>query len=246
MEDWNKIKGLEAALENPLESKVSSIYSYATCDKTWDLIRDYNGTSPIFTQPFGPIKCAGAPQKVMYMANSTWNSRPTESRPKQTSQFITGMPSMFSVPYYSNKLNELRKERGMDAMFNTNLVEVKAADKTAIFESLAGENKGQKIEKQFDLLHVTPPMSPLDFIKASPLADAAGWVDVSQSTLQHTKFSNIFALGDCSSLPTSKTAAAITAQTPVLVENLRSVAKNGQVGNASYDGYTSCPVRVSS
>ena len=149
---------------------------------------------------------------------------------------------MFSVPYYSNKLNELRKERGMDAMFNTNLVEVKAADKTAVFESLAGENKGQKIEKQFDLLHVTPPMSPLDFIKASPIADAAGWVDVSQSTLQHTKFSNIFSLGDCSSLPTSKTAAAITAQTPVLVENLRNVAKHGKVGSASYDGYTSCPV----
>lgn len=90
--------------------------------------------------------------------------------------------------------------------------------------------------------HVTPPMGPLDNIKSSALADAAGWVDVSPSTLQHTKFSNVFSLGDCSSLPTSKTAAAITAQTPVVVENLSSLMNTGKIGTASYDGYTSCPL----
>ncbi len=87
-------------------------------------------------------------------------------------------------------------------------------------------------------------MGPLDALKASPLADAAGWVDVSPSSLQHTKYANVFSLGDCSSLPTSKTAAAITAQTPVLVHNLGALMRTGTVGDASYDGHTACPLLV--
>ncbi|KAG6376115.1 hypothetical protein JVT61DRAFT_2087 [Boletus reticuloceps] len=103
---------------------------------------------------------------------------------------------------------------------------------------------GTTVDREYSLLHVTPPMGPLDFIKNSPVADAAGWVEVNPATLQHVKpeFSNIFAVGDCSSLPTSKTAAAITSQVPVLTENLFSVMDSGRLGKAIYDGYTSCPL----
>jgi sulfide:quinone oxidoreductase len=91
------------------------------------------------------------------------------------------------------------------------------------------------------MIHVTPPMGPPDFIKNSPLADGAGWVDVNKSTLQHNKYPNIFGLGDASSLPTSKTGAAIRKQVPVLVKNLLSSMK-GEAPTATYDGYTSCPL----
>lgn len=141
---------------------------------------------------------------------------------------------MFGVPHYSKALDALRQSRGIDATFNANLVEVDSANKVAVFQSLIGDKA--KIEKPFDILHVTPPMGPLDAIKASPLADGAGWVDVDAATLQHTKFDNVFSLGDCSSLPTSKTAAAITSQTPVVVENLSSLISEGKLGGARYDG----------
>ncbi|WVQ80979.1 hypothetical protein IAT38_003086 [Cryptococcus sp. DSM 104549] len=237
--NWDKIKGLSAALEDPLKSKVSSIYSYETADKTWDLIREFKGEGEaIFTQPFGVIKCAGAPQKIAYMADSYWKSQSTPYH----STFLTGMPTMFAVPHYSAALNALREKKGIDAAFNTNLVEVRPESKSAVFEVLAGEDKGKKIEKEFGLLHTVPPMGPLDWIKKSPLADAVGWVDVDQGTLQHKKYENVFSLGDSSSLPTSKTAAAITGQTPVLTHNLVTLMETGKVGNAIYDGYTSCPL----
>lgn len=89
-------------------------------------------------------------------------------------------------------------------------------------------------------------MGPLDFIKSSPLADAAGWVDVDKATLQSTKFANVFSLGDASSLPTSKTAAAITAEAPVLTENLSRLMETGKIGEAAYNGYASCPLTVAS
>lgn len=134
------------------------------------------------------------------MADSYWKSNSNTF----SSTFMTGMPTMFSVPHYSNALNQIRQEKGISAEFNHNLVEVRPDDKVAVFEVLAGDNKGKKIEKEFGMLHVTPPMGPLEWIKKSPLADAVGWVDVDQGTLQHKKYENVFSLGDASSLPTSK------------------------------------------
>ena len=156
--------------------------------------------------------------------------------------FYTGMPTMFSVKKYSEALDALRQERGVGGYFGHDLVAVDSAARKAIFKKAAD---GSTVSVDYTMLHVTPPMGPLNVFKGSPIADAAGWVPVDKSTLQHTspEFSNVFALGDCSSLPTSKTAAAITAQAPVLTENLFSFVDTGKVGNASYDGYTSCPVR---
>jgi sulfide:quinone oxidoreductase len=158
------------------------------------------------------------------------------------STFVTGMPTMFSQPMYAGKLNIIRQEKGIAGHFNTNLTEVRVGDKTAVFDILDGENKGQKLELPFGLLHVVPPMGPPDVIKKSPLADSVGWTDVDEGSLQHRKFPNVFGLGDASSLPTSKTAAAITGQAPVLAHNLVALMERGEVGSARYDGYTSCPL----
>ena len=153
--------------------------------------------------------------------------------------FYTGMPSMFSVKKYSDALNELRLKRGVGAQFQHNLASVNPDARKATFKTADGS-----VEVDYNFLHVSPPMGPLDVIKTSPIADQAGWVAVDQGTLQHTnpEYSNVWSLGDCSSLPTSKTAAAITSQAPVLTENLFSVVDTGKLSGARYDGYTSCPV----
>ncbi|THH12752.1 hypothetical protein EW146_g7397 [Bondarzewia mesenterica] len=175
----------------------------------------------------------------MWMA---WDRyRRTGRRDQIKIDFITGMPTMFSVPKYSKALDALRVERGVGAKFQHNLVSVDSANHKATFKNLTDNST---VTEDYTLLHVTPPMGPLNVLKGSPIADAAGWVDVDKDTLQHVKpeFSNVFAMGDASSLPTSKTAAAITAQAPVLVENLFSFLDTGKVGSARYDGYTSCPL----
>jgi sulfide:quinone oxidoreductase len=148
---------------------------------------------------------------------------------------------MFSVKKYSDALDALRQERGVNGHFLHELISIDAANKRATFKK---SGDGVHIKVDYSFLHATPPMGPLNIFKGTPIADAAGWVTVDQGTLQHVKpeFSNIFALGDCSSLPTSKTAAAVTAQAPVLTENLYSFINTGEVASAEYDGYTSCPV----
>jgi len=179
-----------------------------------------------------------APQKIMWMA---WDRyRKTGRGDNIKIDFYTGMPVMFSVKKYSDALDALRLERGVGGHFRYNLTEIDTQSHKATFT----EPEGSTVTVDYTLLHVTPPMGPLDIFKGSPISDAAGWIEVDQATLQHVKpeFANIFALGDCSSLPTSKTAAAITAQAPVLTENLFSFTDTGNISNATYDGYTSCPV----
>ena len=184
------------------------------------------------------LKQLSAPQKIMWMA---WDRYRKSGRGNDINvSFMTGMPSMFSVKKYSEALEALRLERGVGGEFGHNLVAVDVPNRKATFKKADGTT----VDREYSLLHATPPMGPLDFIKNSPVADAAGWVEVNPATLQHAKpeFSNIFAVGDCSSLPTSKTAAAITSQVPVLTENLFSVMDSGSLSNAKYNGYTSCPV----
>ncbi|OBZ75239.1 Sulfide:quinone oxidoreductase, mitochondrial [Grifola frondosa] len=235
--NWSAIPGLQKALADP-SSGVSSIYSYDTCDKVWHDIDALRSGKAIFTQPAGVLKCAGAPQKIMWMA---WDQfRKTGRGDTISVDFYTGMPSMFSVKKYSDALNQLRIERGVSAEFQHNLVSVDSANAKATFKKADSTT----VDVDYTLLHVSPPMGPLEAMKGAPIADAAGWIPVDKYTLRHTnpEFGNVWALGDCSNLPTSKTAAAVTAQAPVLTENLFSVVDTGKISEAKYDGYTSCPL----
>ncbi|KAL4922103.1 hypothetical protein BDW62DRAFT_207871 [Aspergillus aurantiobrunneus] len=238
--DFGSIKGLSEALAAP-DSAVSTIYSYDTCANVFPSIEKLQKGSAIFTQPAGVIKCAGAPQKIMWLALDYWRkaglydpSNPAGSAIKIS--FATGTPTMFGVPKYSAKLEELRKERGVEGLFQHDLIGIDG--KKATFARPNGE---ASVTREFDLLHVVPKMGPHAFVKNSALANEAGYVDVDDATTRHKKYGNVWSAGDASSLPTSKTAAAVTAEAPVLVQNmLRSI--DGKEPDATYDGYTSCPL----
>jgi sulfide:quinone oxidoreductase len=241
--DFGSVKGLDEALANP-DSLVSTIYDYRYCDKAHRTIKGFKSGHAIFTQPAGVVKCAGAPQKIMWLATDGWESAgvfnpSSPSTSPITATFATGLPAMFGVPKYSAALEEIRQQRGVAALFQHDLVSIEG--NTATF---AQANNPEPVKKSFDLLHVSPKNKPHAFLSSSPLANAAGYVDVHDNTTQHKRYPNIWSAGDASSLPTSKTVAAITAQAPVLVSNvLRSLAGNSSGAlEASYDGYTSCPL----
>ncbi|KAJ5115178.1 hypothetical protein NUU61_000937 [Penicillium alfredii] len=238
--NYGNIKGLPEALADQ-NSFVSSIYGYDTCDKAFRSIQRLQKGKAIFTQPTGVIKCAGAPQKIMWLALDHWKraglynpSNPSAS-PIQIS-FATGLPVMFGVPKYSAKLEELRKERGVEGLFQHDLISIDGNNAT-----FARPDGQQQITKRFDLLHVAPKMGPHAFVKNSALANEAGFVDVDDATTRHKKYSNVWSAGDASGLPTAKTAAAVTSEAPVLVRNLLQSIEGKEL-DAKYDGYTSCPL----
>ncbi|KAK8763656.1 hypothetical protein V5799_033735 [Amblyomma americanum] len=95
------------------------------------------------------------------------------------------------------------------------------------------------------MLHVVPPMTVSAALKTGPsFADAAGFLDVDGETLQHKRYPNVFGIGDCTNVPTAKTAAAVAGEIGTLRRNLTS-AMEGKTPNRKYDGYTSCPLVTS-
>ena len=154
-----------------------------------------------------------------------------------------GLPNcgIFAVKKYAQSLTKVADGYGIDQIWKNDLTELRPDKKQAVFTHM---ETGEKTVMDYDMIHVTPPMSAPDVIKKSKLAASNGWVEVDKHTTQHTRYANVFALGDCSNMPTSKTGAAIRKQAPTTSENLMA-AINGRELPKSYNGYTSCPLVTS-
>lgn len=231
--DWGKIDGLQG---NVGKNGICSNYAWDTVESTWGAFQSFKEGKALFTMPPVPIKCAGAPQKIMWLFEDY--ARRQGFRARASVQFWNAGARIFGVDKYRRALERLVEERNVEPHYLQNLVAVDAAKRQATFEHT--ETKAQTTVA-FDLLHVTPPQSAPDVVKQSPLANSAGWVDVDKYTLQHTRYPAVWSLGDCSSLPASRTGAAIRKQAPVLVDNLLA-ARHGLSLTAKYDGYASCPL----
>ncbi len=240
--DWQKIEGLTDTIN---KNNVCSNYSADTTEYTWQCIQEMiakgSGTA-LFTQPTMPIKCAGAPQKIMYQAADRFRKHGILD--KFNVEFYSAIPAIFGIPFFAKALMKVAQGYGIKTNFNTNLVAIDGASKTATFEVTDSEGNKTRIDKTFDMIHVTPPQSAPDFIKTSPLANAAGWVEVNDKSLQHTKYPNVFSLGDVAATSNAKTAAAVRKQVPVVVDNITNMMNNAAM-REGYDGYGSCPLTTS-
>ena len=235
--NWDKIEGAKEALG---KNGVCSNYSPQHAEYTWDCIQNLNsGAKALFTQAPLPFKCPGAPQKIAYLAADRLNKRGILKDCELN--FLTHAPGMFAVPLFAGELKKVAARYGINVHFQHNLVAVDTSAKKATFEVVGGDKEGEKVTLDFDMLHMTPPQSPPEFIKSSALANEAGYVDLNQNTMQHSKFANIFGLGDAGSTPNSKTAAAIRKQAPIVVKNLLTSIRGGEL-DSGYDGYASCPL----
>lgn len=234
--NWDEIKGLKETLG---KNGVCSNYDFRYTDYTWECIKNTKTGKAIFTNPNTPVKCGGAPQKIMYLASDYFNKQGISD--KIQVEMWSGGTRVFGVPKYEEVLKKLIERRKINMNFFQKLVEIDGTNKRAKFVGIGEANKDVETWINYEMIHVTPPQSAPDFVRQSPLANAAGWVDVDKYSLQHNTYKNIFSLGDVASLPTSRTGAAVRKQAPVLVKNLLSQI-NGQALTAKYNGYTSCPI----
>ncbi|MEB3308336.1 MAG: FAD/NAD(P)-binding oxidoreductase [Cyanobacteriota bacterium] len=230
---WDRIEGLREALGT---GGVCSNYSREFAPYTWEAIQAFGGGTAVFTCAPMPIKCPGAPQKIAYMADDVFRKKGLNARVV----YATATPGIFGIPTYAAPLRDVAKRRGIDTRYNHVLSAVRPDRKEAVFKVSDGDTSREEVIG-YDLLHVTPPMAAPDVVAESPLANGAGFVEVDQHTLQHTRFADVFSLGDVSGMPNSKTAAAVRGQAPVLTANVLAHL-DGKPAPARYDGYSCCPL----
>ncbi len=234
--DWDKVEGLREALGS---NGVCSNYSSAHAEYTWQCIQGLRGGTALFTQPPMPIKCAGAPQKIMYLASD--HLRRQKRLDQVDVEFCLAGDVLFGVPFFVPPLQRTVDDYGIKVNYKHTLKAVDGPARKATFTVSGPDGQAGEVVRAFDMLHVTPPQSAPDFIKRSPLANEAGWVEVDPATLQHTRFPNVFGLGDAAATTNAKTAAAVRLQAPVVVRNLLSQVDGTRL-SAVYDGYGSCPL----
>lgn len=236
--NWEAIEGITETLGR---NGVTSNYSYNLAPYTWQLVQQLKGGKALFTQPPMPIKCAGAPQKAMYLSADYWLK---EGRLKDIDlHFYNAGAVIFGVPAYVPALNSYLEKYNAHTHFNHNLKKIDGPAKKAWFSHKAEDGSEQLVESDFDMIHVCPPQCAPDFVRKSSLADEAGWVDVDQFTLRHKKYGNVWGLGDVTNTPNAKTMAAVRKQVPVVAQNICDVLE-GKSPSDRYDGYGSCPLTV--
>ncbi|HAR83533.1 MULTISPECIES: bifunctional protein tyrosine phosphatase family protein/NAD(P)/FAD-dependent oxidoreductase [Sulfitobacter] len=236
--DWDAVEGLSDTLGR---NGVTSNYRYDLAPYTWQLVQEMKKGCALFTQPPMPIKCAGAPQKAMYLSADAWYRRGVLK--DIDVQFMNAGGVLFGVKEYVPALMEYVKKYDATLNFFQNLVSVDGDAKKATFKVAKPDTEPEMVTVDFDMMHVCPPQTAPDFIRVSPLADAAGWVDVDQATLRHKTFDNIWSLGDVMNAPNAKTMAAARKQAPTVAENICADIDGGSPV-AQYDGYGSCPLTV--
>lgn len=236
--DWAAIEGLEDALG---KNGVTSNYRYDLAPYTWKLVQGMDKGKAIFTQPPMPIKCAGAPQKALYLSASEWFK--SKKIKNIDIDFYNAGNVLFGVQAYVPALMSYIKKYQANLMFSHTLVKVDGESKIAWFKTRNAEGRDEVVEAEFDFLHVCPPQRAPDFIRDSELSDDVGWLDVDPSTLQHRRYANIWGVGDIINTSNAKTMAAARKQAPVVAQNVANVFANKEA-RVAYDGYGSCPLTV--
>lgn len=248
--DIDALPGLRGAMQT--EAVCSN---YVDPNKTWRLLQRFKGGNAVFTQPTTPIKCGGAPQKIMYLADDYF--RKSSVRKNSNVIFATPGTVIFGTKEFAETLNKIIARKDIIVKFFYAPVRIDSDNReihfkytgsadwqaTAVIREAMGSDGLVKLP--YDLLHLAPPQAAPAFVRTSPLAapdgPSKGWIPVGQHTLQHQDFSNIYALGDVAALPTAKTGAAIRKQAPVVVDHILA-AINGTESDSQYNGYSSCPL----
>jgi len=236
--NWSGIEGLEETLG---KNGVTSNYLPELSAYTWELVSSFKGGKAVFTHPPMPIKCAGAPQKALYLSADHWLRQ--NMLDKVQIDFYNAGPVLFGVKDYVPALQSYIDKYQAKVHYGHNLVKVDGNAKLATFVTTGSDGQPQRIEVPFDILHVVPPQCAPDFIRQSPLADLGGWLDLDPATLRHRRYANIWGLGDVGNTPNAKTAAAVRKQAPIVANNLLADMHGGGT-LYEYLGYGACPLTV--
>jgi sulfide:quinone oxidoreductase len=237
--NWNGIAGLTDTLGR---NGVTSNYRYDLAPYTWELVQSLKSGHAVFTQPPMPIKCAGAPQKAMYLSAYHWERQGVLKDIKI--DFCNAGGVLFGVKEYVPPLMKYIERYGVNLNFQQTLARIDGPARRAWFTRTDADGNKTEVETTFDMIHVVPPQVAPDFVRVSPLADAAGWIDVDQASLRHKKYEGIYGLGDACNAPNAKTAAAARKQAPIVAHNLLKDMGAIKAADAVYDGYGSCPLTV--
>lgn len=242
--DFEKIEGMDTKYIG--SHGLACVYpSSQAALATWKAMDEFRqkGGDAVMTLPGTPMKCAGAPLKMTFMLDNRLREQGTRNNSNIT--FHSAATNVFGVPVINENVLQRWAKLGIQTEYQSQLSAIDIGAKKAVF---INPSDGSKKEVGYDFIHVVPPMRAPDAIKNSPLAfqsgpmAAGGWLEVDRFSLQHTRFPNVFGIGDINGTPRGKTAATVKKSAPLVTQNIVDAIQGKTLSAEPFDGYTSCPL----
>lgn len=177
-----------------------------------------------------PIKCPVAPLEFAFLADWYFHTRGIRDRVEIT--YVTPLDGAFTTPVASKALKGMLAEKGVALVTEFNAGEVDGPGGRLV--------SYDEREVPFDLLVAVPVHGGAEYIGRSPgLGDALGFVATDPQTLQSKVAPNVFALGDATSVPTSKAGSVTHFEAEILADNVcQFLASEPLTGH--FDGHSNC------
>jgi sulfide:quinone oxidoreductase len=176
-----------------------------------------------------PYKCPPAPVEFVFMLDEHLRHRGVRDRSEIT--LLSPLNRAFTIESASKLVQPLMEQRDIRLETFFNVESVDPASNTVL--SLEGD------KAEYDLLVLVPPHRGQQVIEDSGLGDAGGWVPTDRRTLQHLDHQRVFALGDATNLPISKSGSTAHFEAPVVASRIASLVR-GTAPKANYGGRVMC------
>ena len=177
-----------------------------------------------------PYKCPPAPVEFVFLLDDYLRSRGLRDRSEI--KLLSPLNRAFTIEATSKLVQPILAERGIELVGFFNVESVDPDLKTVT--SLEGETLA------YDLLVLVPPHRGQEVITASGLGDERGWVPVDRNTLRHDRFEHVWAIGDTTNIPISKSGSVAHYEASVVAAEILAEAKGQPPPTHVYDGKVMC------
>ncbi|HYU56587.1 MAG TPA: FAD/NAD(P)-binding oxidoreductase [Actinomycetota bacterium] len=176
-----------------------------------------------------PYKCPPAPVEFVFMLEEYLRDRGIRGRSEVT--LLSPLNRAFTIESASKVVQPIMESRGigLSTFFNVETVEPAAG----VVTSLEGE------KAEYDLAVIVPPHRGQSVVEASGLGDPGGWIPTDRTTLQVEGQERIFAMGDATNLPISKSGSTAHFEAPVIASRMASLIR-GTAPKEGYEGRVMC------
>lgn len=195
---------------------------------------NFNGGTIVISPSTVPYKCPPAPMEFAFLVDRYLRKR--KIRDKSTIKFLYPLLRPYPEPRVAEKIQKLYDERGIEFVEFFNYENVDKENNKII--SLEGD------EIEYDLLVLIPPHEGHKVIIEAGLGDREGFVPTDRFTLKVKDYDSIYAIGDCTNLPVSKSGAVSHFSAPIVAKNI-FLEIEGKEPTKKYSGFTICFVVTS-
>jgi len=209
-----------------------NVFYYYTMPSALDMqkaLEDFDGGRLVLNIAEYPIKCPIAPIEFICLADYFFHLKGI--RHKVDLEVVTSAQGVFTKPVAGRMLGDMFKAKGIKVTPNFPVAEVRSDQGKII------SHDGQEV--RFDFLASIPPNVGAEVIDQAGMGNGNGYALTHPNTLKSQKYDNIYVIGDCTNVNTSKAGSVAHFEAGIVERNLLREME-GRAPLPDFDGHSNC------